>query len=564
MNWKNYFKPHILDRGYNYYIEGAVEDFEEEDDQITAVVCGSEDYEVEIETEGGTVQDMYCSCPYAASGEYCKHMAAVLYEWEDYLQEENRNLNKKGFSPENSQKKEKSSAKSETVEDVVAQAPEEIVRKFLAGILKEDEKLFARFKTLLSPELSSEDMKRYKKQVDATIRKYLGRENFITYREARSFIRELEEYLYKDVGAMIDNQDFLHAFELTNYIFQEVGNVDMDDSDGGTGMLAEHCVEIWTEILACADEKTEEIMYQWFVSHLDGSVIDYMEEYLEEILMNQFNGPKYLEAKLAFTEQKVQEARKQTDKWSVRYKATKWALQHIDLMRESGSDAEKIRQYCRENWAYAGIRQYYVDECMECGQYDEAIKVLKESIEMDHDSPGYIKDYRLKLKEIYQTIGDQEAYRKQLWTLVTEDAAGNLELYRELKKLYSVEEWEKVREEIFVKISPHTDLGPFYREEKLYDRLLECVLASPGVYTLQAYEEDLKDKYPDELLQKYDAELNQMAVRTADRGRYREWVDILRGMKKIPGGEEKMWEIAGHWRTMYRNRRAMMEELGKL
>ncbi len=24
---------------------------------------------------------MYCSCPYAAGGNNCKHMAAVLYEW---------------------------------------------------------------------------------------------------------------------------------------------------------------------------------------------------------------------------------------------------------------------------------------------------------------------------------------------------------------------------------------------------------------------------------------------------------------------------------------------------
>lgn len=546
MDWKNYFSPHILARGHNYYCEGAVEEFEAEDDQITAVVCGSEDYEVEIETEGRIVRDMYCSCPYAASGEYCKHMAAVLYEWEDYLKEEKR------------------PAKSETVEEVVAQAPEEIVRKFLTGILKEDKKRFARFKTLLSSELSLEDMKRYKDQVDATIRKYLGREYFITYREARSFIREMEEYLYKDVETMIDNRDFLHAFELTNYIFQEVGNVDMDDSDGGKGTLAEHCVETWTEILAYADEKMEEIMYQWFTSHLDGSVIDYMEEYIEEILLDQFESSKYLEAKLAFTEQKVQEAKKKADKWSAKYEASKWALRHIALMEESGSDAEKIRQYCRENWTYAGIRQYYVNECMKCGQYDEAVKVLKESIDLDHNSPGYIHDYRLKLKEIYQSTGDQEAYRQQLWILVTEDAAGNLKLYRELKKLYSVEEWEKVREEIFAKISPHTDLDPFYKEEELYDRLLECVLISQGVYTLQAYEEDLKDKYPDKLLQKYETELNRMASRTADRRRYQEWVEILRGMKKIPGGEEKMREIAERWRTLYRNRRAMMEELRKL
>ena len=82
-NWKKLFSKTILDRGYEYYLEGAVENIDKEDDVISATVSGTELYKVEIYLDKGEVNDMECDCPYAEGGNYCKHMAAVLYEFED-------------------------------------------------------------------------------------------------------------------------------------------------------------------------------------------------------------------------------------------------------------------------------------------------------------------------------------------------------------------------------------------------------------------------------------------------------------------------------------------------
>lgn len=88
MNWKKLFEAHILERGYDYYLENAVENIDISADIIRADVIGSEDYKVEISVNNGEVTDMYCSCPYAVGGRYCKHMAAVLYEWSENEEEE--------------------------------------------------------------------------------------------------------------------------------------------------------------------------------------------------------------------------------------------------------------------------------------------------------------------------------------------------------------------------------------------------------------------------------------------------------------------------------------------
>ena len=47
--WKDLFRIHILERGLNYYEEGCVTSLEQTSIGYTAVVEGTDDYEVGIE-----------------------------------------------------------------------------------------------------------------------------------------------------------------------------------------------------------------------------------------------------------------------------------------------------------------------------------------------------------------------------------------------------------------------------------------------------------------------------------------------------------------------------------
>ncbi|NWK69153.1 SWIM zinc finger family protein [Bacillus paramycoides] len=67
---------YIIDRGYEYYEDGHVEDVEIHDKKVFAFVTGNAgNYEVIIDLEDFT--ESSCECPYE---NYCKHMAAVVYE----------------------------------------------------------------------------------------------------------------------------------------------------------------------------------------------------------------------------------------------------------------------------------------------------------------------------------------------------------------------------------------------------------------------------------------------------------------------------------------------------
>lgn len=564
MKWKKLFATHILERGYDYYLENAVENIDISEDIIRADVIGSEAYEVEISVNNGEITDMYCSCPYALDGRNCKHMAAVLYEWSENAEEEEpaKEVNTDLFQPAytvNAYKK-----KVIAVEGLVSSATEDEVRSFLVSVLAEDEKLLLRFHNTVNKQVTKENIDNYIRQVDIIADRYLGRNRFISYYEADGFISELEKIIDEDVRRMIDNDNYLSAFEVMNYIFVLVGDVDMDDSDGGTGMLADRIYQLWLELLAKVSSEEKKQMFDWFTSHLDGTVIDYLEEYIEQILMEEFEEKEYEQVKLNFIEDMIARSECKDSDWSRDYAVGKWAVRYLELLNEKKVSEEQIKEICKKYWNNSTVRRYYIDLCMKKKEYDHALQVLDECILLDKQYRGLISEYSEKKKEIYLLQGNKSAYIEQLWQLVLEHEAGDLDLYRELKKQYTVDEWLIKREEIFKKLPAYAQVERLYKEEKLYDRLLVYVLNSPGLYALQEYEKVLKKEYPERILGKYKDEVNKMAMRTSDRKHYAHLVLLLRKMQQMKGGQELVEQIAVEWRVKYKNRPAMMDELRKL
>lgn len=558
MNWKKLFEPHILERGYGYYLNNAVNNLEVSEHTIRADVEGTENYEVEISLVDGDIEEMYCSCPYAIGGWNCKHMAAVLYEWSvERGDTDNRNEEKSVHidTPEKPQI---------DIRKLVQDADINIVRNYLVSVLSEDEKLLVRFRGFLSGAETEENIGHYINRVDDIEYNYMGRDGFIDYDDAMDFIFDLEDVLNNDAKRLIDKGYHRSAFELMNHIFTVVGEADMDDSDGGIGMLATYVYKLWSELLTKADPDEKREMFQWFMGHLDGSIVDYLEEYIERIIMEQFEESEYLPPKMELASEKIRKYERIKDGWSRNYYVGKWAINYLSLLKQQSCGIEEIENFCRQHWENSSVRGYYIDLCMQSKEYDLALRTLDESMSLDEDFSGLISEYSEKKKEIYLIQGNREAYIGQLWELLLEHNVGSLETFRELKQQYSPEEWVEKREVIFQKLPSYADVKQLYAEEKLYDRLLDCVLKSPDLYALQAYEKVLAKIYPQQILEKYKVELDKMARHSGPRKHYQRLVSQLRRMQKIEGGKEAVKEIAAEWRQQYRNRPAMMEELGKV
>jgi len=235
-------------------------------------------------------------------------------------------------------------------------------------------------------------------------------------------------------------------------------------------------------------------------------------------------------------------------------------------MDEADLPTEQIQDTCRTYWRFPNVRRFYTERCCRNGQHDEAIAVLKESIKLDAKQyPGLISDYHLRLKEIYRALNRDEDYQDELWTIALYVMPCNLEIFRELKTLYSPEEWPIAREELFAVVSKRSGFDELLREEELYDRLLDFLMdPSVSLNRLQAHEDVLKPRFPDQVLEKYRESLEEDAKNTATRDEYQRWVKRLKHMQSIRGGEQVVRIIVEDWRIRYKNRRALMEELEEL
>ncbi len=535
MEWKNLFAKKILTRGREYFENGAVRNLRIKQGKITANVIGTENYEVEIDIDDNEISEIYCDCPYAEDGNYCKHMAAVLYAAEnngDVDDEPDIDINK-----------------------LIDEAKPAQLRSFLKDAVSDSEDLAVRLQTYLTPKTGKINVAANKRLVDRIADNYTGYDSYISYYDAYNFIEEMEKILRHSVQPLIESGRYDEAFELLGYVFIKTAQTDMDD-DGGLTMFGDECVGYWRDIISKASTEQNIRYFDWFEKHIDGSVVDYMEDYFINVLENFFNGKEFLKKKLEFTGKKAALISDLTN-YHNEYEKERWALLHLGFMEKARASADDIFSYCKENWEHSKVRQYCVEKHISRKDIPAAIAVLKESLEMDKDAAGLVSSHRHKLKDLYKLQGDTGAYREQLWLLLTKSNAG-VDEYRELKTLYSSEEWQNECEKIFGSNYHKPD---FFREEKLWDRLLQYVKNSYGTFDLEKYESDLVKIYPQEVLQIYADDLRHSAKQAHSRNTYSRWAETLKHMKTIKGGTAVVTEILAEWRQVYKNRPAMMEEL---
>ncbi len=453
----------------------------------------------------------------------------------------------------------------DVVTKFVESATDEEVRTFLASILADNEKWLYHFYNIVNRRLEIKDTKKYIIQIERIVHHYLGRENFISYYEADDFIMELRAVLDEDVRQMIDSGNYLDAFEVMNYIFVVIEKVDMNASDEGIITLADRIYDYWIELINEVDKEEKMKMFHWFTSYLKCSVMDDLEEYVERIVLEEFKETEYEQVKLDFMEKMIKKVEKEDDERSGGYYVKKWVLLYLELLEGKKESKQQIEEVCKKYWKNCWIREYYIDKCMEQKEYDKALEVLEESIVLDKQAESLVAKYSLKKKKIYFLQGNTRAYIEELWKLVLEYRAGNLELYKELKGQYSEKEWIIEREKILNKfLANRTYIEMLYAEEKMYDKLLLCVLASPDINELQKYDGVLKEEYPEQILNKYKNEVENMVMRASNREQYSYMVSLLSRMQEIEGGKKIVEELVKEWKIKYKKRRSMMNELKKL
>ena len=250
-----------------------------------------------------------------------------------------------------------------------------------------------------------------------------------------------------------------------------------------------------------------------------------------------------------------------SDSYYHKYSASEYLTARLKLMKEMCGDDE-IEMFCRKYWSYSDVRRFLTDKYIEEEKYQDAITILIESLKMDKDYKGLVIEHLDKLKELYKITNDYDNYLNTLWQIVFESF--DLSYYKELKEQYTEKEWEEKRERVFKAIKSFYQKAELFYMEGLYDRLLECAIPCNGLDIVRRYKDVLVPLFPRKILDKYTDEVKKEAAIASNRAIYKSIVSVLREMRELPQGEERVQEIVSDWKEKYCRRRAMMEELKEL
>ena len=552
-DWNRYFKSHILQRGHDYYINGAVLSLEKNDNGYIARIDGTEAYTVRIEIENGEIADMFCDCPYAADGNNCKHMAAVLYAIEDGQYDEGL---QKGKSDEDSIR--------DDLEKILSELSAEELKEILINAGRDYPGLHDQI-LIKYGVLSWNIVNKIKNRIRRIGIENSDRRGFINYYNAYSYCAELQGVIDEYILPMIDRGAFSEALELTCCVFLEAGTRDMDDSDGGSDIIAESCYEAWKLILEKGGQKVEKNMLQWFKEHRQGAVFDHMEEYIESFLLHEITDEEFLNEMLTSIDNSIKKCEEDIENkpWYVEYELKELVKKRIEIM-EKLKYTKNERDKFRSRYRYLfEIRLMEINDALNEENYDCAIKILQESKRIDADSREKLQRSSDMLIDVYEASGRTEELKKELVWNVFNCRQFTLTNILKLKDISSDKEWSKYSSRILKAKGFEYVLLDFLEHEKLYDRLLKEIRKQNYIGIVDQYEKTLKSVYPEETKNLYADFLDKEAERASDRKRYSLLVRYLKKLSNYPGGKQVSADISKNWRQKYKRRRAMMDELGK-
>ena len=78
-SWEKKFNEVALEKGREAFLHNRVSDLKRNANGYTAAVLGRQRFEVTVKMREEKPAGISCKCPTARAGQYCEHMAAVLY-----------------------------------------------------------------------------------------------------------------------------------------------------------------------------------------------------------------------------------------------------------------------------------------------------------------------------------------------------------------------------------------------------------------------------------------------------------------------------------------------------
>ena len=335
-------------------------------------------------------------------------------------------------------------------------------------------------------------------------------------------------YLESKSNQLFDNDQYYDAFELAKYAYIELGNCDIDD-DGEIAMISDICYKIWQRAVSDSSDEERVLIKNWFQQHSDdGTVVDYMEDTLQDFLRYELASKDELKEEIEHLDQLIEESGESGKCQSVFSSHYGYAIEAIELrmilMKRLGASEDEIDRFRRKYMNFQSIRKYYVKKAQEEGDVEEEIRLLKQGKKLDLESAYLVHSERREDFLAYQL--------------------SSIEDFREYRKMCSDDEWEKEKSILIKSRSDVSRQCELLAEEGMKPDLFKLIFQQENrLNYLNKYGFLLAEEYAGPILQEYFAYVSGIAEHARNRSAYDELI---------------------RWILKYPTRKVMVQELGEL
>ncbi|MDE5582720.1 MAG: SWIM zinc finger family protein [Ruminococcus sp.] len=530
-NFEEYFDGTILQRGRNYYKNGAVLSIEKIDEnEYTAEVDGSEIYDVSVEMDDyGNIYDISCDCPYDM-GAYCKHEAAVLYA----LRERNIKITQ-------------SSAKKLNLPQLLGKCSSAQLAEIILEHAKED-KGFGNYLCMKLSETSDtnsiiSDFKRisdtyFKRRSDIDDVLKAGRLLIEKTEKLASAVDKVQ--IYAEIILMLEN-DIEDA--CNNGYDEESWELFETISD------CSYCIEnSVAHIINSENQENIASVWECIIKHWDRHFLIDGEERYFPLLMQFCKFPEYrskLDETLVFLRMSADEYRKR-----------EIDNQRFSIIKEFGTETE-ITDYINSHIDNPKFRSLAIERAINAKNYAKAEHLALEGIKSDNSCFSSVSSWQYLLHDIYKLSGDNKKLTEICYNLIKH---GKTDYYEEWKSLIPKES----RSDEINRLLNEPDNYSYEHiilYENLSDRIYHFCCEYPS--KISCYYEKLKTtEFKEQSKSLYELYIRQEGEHASSRSEY---ATLCKRLKKFSKecDTKLAAKVATDFRELYRRKPAFMDELTK-
>ena len=486
---------------------------------------------------------MDCSCPYAEDGKHCKHMAAVLYEYErkqtDGLVEPSQpslTTNQLDY------------------QKIIHDADPKLVHSFLIGLLKANHSLAMDFLTAIHYGYTQENISIITDSIERLINSvgyYNEWDRYDEIEDYSEFRSECNNLIERLIRPLQGQHNHGLTIKCTTYFIQALNGLDYEVQEWLDDVYTKLSDIIESELNKGSQQLRKDTL-DWVLHWRNMLYCD-----LSPLLTHCFTDTDSLlviQEDLLKKLDEIKSKRYEEDDWIEAY-ATKLMINLIDTYPDvmmSYEDFVKRYDGC------GNVKLDHIQRLMNQHQYDPALQLILSL--NPKDLYGSINDQLDDwLIEIYEYNHDLSHLRDIYYDRLMDFHWGiNMKCYHGYKDTFSELEWFNHRDTIIEQLKDRSIIDEVYCEENMVEPLMIMVKDSSSASLLLKYTSLLDGFNHQAVLELYQHHIEMKAAYAGGKDHYEELAQLLDRLSEFKDGQTIASQLANNISTIHKARRNMI------